>query len=86
MLGAGSWLKNSGVSSAPSTKQYNDFGKPVRIYLDQDLARQQPKIEYRQMQKELGWFNADTLLTYVSTTTMQRTLEEIEVQKFRAKR
>jgi hypothetical protein len=50
------------------------------------MARQQPKIEYRQMQKELGWLNADTHLPYVSTTTMQRTLKEMGIQKFRAKR
>ena len=38
VLGAGSWLRNSDVPSALSTKRYNDFGQTIRIYPDQGLA------------------------------------------------
>jgi len=48
------------------------------------LARQQPKIEYRQMQQELGWLFTDTNLPTVSTTTMRTALNQMGIHKFRA--
>ena len=71
--------------SRPRSGQLPKLSRRERRYLFR-LARQQPKIEYRQMQRELEYWLTDEDYPRVSATTLRAALKEWNFQKFRARR